>query len=261
MKTEVDQVPNSICSLKLREGITSRCIKYINSNNDNDSLFICSGSNNKNIYMFVCNFNEENNTITSNEIFNYDEYIRNLSISTNTKQDNSENPQEITSEEIQNDNLKKNTDQLLSQTAETIILNDITSLNVLPLSINGEDTYTICFQAFNYTQETYDFFLLILNKHKYDSIQSNLIQPSEDQSRLYYITLDGIYYIDIDKVKSFSSSEEASKDPFYIHNKYFLEYSKLIIRFEQENMNKEEIINISASLNTLDSKSVSTIVL
>ena len=76
MTSHYNQITSSLASIKIRENITSRVVKYFGSKDNNTtSVFLVSAANNMNIYLFLCQYNDKNE-LKSEEIFDYNKYAQ-----------------------------------------------------------------------------------------------------------------------------------------------------------------------------------------
>lgn len=110
---------------------------------DDKSIFLVSGSDKSNIYLFQCEFSSNASQLTSKMIFNYNEY------------------------------LAKCSDRL-------IVLNNIVSLYV---NVQESENISIYLQAYNFNNNTYDFFALDYDTPKSEIYRFTKIASSTIQSR------------------------------------------------------------------------------
>ena len=179
MTSHYNQITSSLASIKIRENITSRVVKYFGSKDNNTtSVFLVSAANNMNIYLFLCQYNDKNE-LKSEEIFDYNKYAQEQS--------------QINSNETSH------------------ILNDITNIILIP---NKDNCFLI--EAYNFTLEKYCFYYTSMTNNKItdftvlaeNDTQSSIVFHQEDSTRAYLSTIDGVYYIDIESFLNKENNKE-----------------------------------------------------
>lgn len=110
---------------------------------DDKSIFLVSGSDKANIYLYQCEYSSISCQVTSKQIFNYNEY------------------------------LEKNSER-------QVVLNNIVSLQTL---VQENDNITVYLQAYNFNNNSYDFFALIYDLANYKTVRFTKVASSTIQSR------------------------------------------------------------------------------
>lgn len=235
------QINNSLYSIKLSDNICSRCIKSIKFKDQINSFYIVSASDNSNIYIFAIEYNEDKNTSENSIIFDYN-YI--------TKETNCDN----------------------------IVYNDVYNMEILE---NDDNNLEIAVLVNNFTDCKYDYCIIkysltikesLPDKFKFEHFnklqsfenQVSFINPLEDYSRLYIVDVNCIYYIEKDKFNDLIKHDNSNNDYSYIYKNNKDNYTRVIIEFQNENIDEDDLIHNSpikvvSSLSILDDKSVSNV--